>query len=180
MQESLRKQGRTSNLLLLLALVYEGLEDWTRAETLTKTLAGLTDQLDPRQREQVKGLQSRLARHAAGADASIKDLSLELDRLNAALQGKPGDAGLLGSRGEVLFRLQRYAAARQDLQDSLKKDGWNSTRLILLARACEALGDRDRAFNLAKAVAAKPDLLDATQKQQVRELLLRLRPAPAP
>ena len=64
---------------------------------------------------------------------------------------------------------------RQDLHDALKKQGWNNHWLILLGRTYEALSDRPRAMKLAKALASQPDKLDAEQKKQVKELLLRLR-----
>ena len=57
LQESLRKQGRTNNLLLVAALPEVDLGLWTRAETMSKTLAGLQGELTPARRERLAQLQ---------------------------------------------------------------------------------------------------------------------------
>ena len=81
----------------------------------------------------------------------------------------------LGLRGEVLFGLGRWADARTALAESIRGQGRNVKRLILLAEASEKLGDRARALAVAKSLAAQPAQLDDAQKKRVKELLLRLR-----
>ncbi len=60
LQESLRKQGRTNNLLILLAQTYEGLGDQTRALTVAKALASQPEKLDAKQKQVLKELLLRL------------------------------------------------------------------------------------------------------------------------
>ena len=182
LQDSLRKQGRTPNLLLLLAQTYEGLGDRTRALTLVRTLAAQPGQIDAKQERLMQELLARLAETPAGrsapaAAAAAPDARLEaaLARLETALRMKPGDAELLGLQGEILFRLGRHADARTALAESIRRQGRNEKRLILLAEASEKLGDRARALAVAKALAAQPDRLAAGQKKRVKDLLLRLR-----
>jgi hypothetical protein len=78
-------------------------------------------------------------------------------------------------RGEVLFALGRTADAPNRAGESLRGQGQNVKRLILLAEASEKLGDRARALAVAKSLAADPGQLDAGQKKRVKDLLLRLR-----
>ena len=182
LQESLRKQGRTPTLLLLLSQTYEGLGDRTRALTLIRTLAAQPGQMEDKQ---VKLMQTLLARLSAAPETppapaaepgtAAARLDEALARLDAALLQKPGDAELLGLRGEVLFRLGRPAEARTALAESLRGQGRNVKRLILLAEASEKLGDRARALAVAKSLAAQPAQLDEAQKKRIKELLLRLR-----
>ena len=178
LQESLRKQGRTANLLLLLTQTYEGLGDRTRALTLVRALAAQPGQMDAKQQALMETLLERLAAEAGpaapqpAADARLPDA---LARLDAALRQRPNDAELHGLRGEVLFALGRTADARTALAESLRGQGQNVKRLILLAEASEKLGDRARALAVAKSLAADPGQLDAGQKKRVKDLLLRLR-----
>lgn len=178
LQESLRKQGRTANLLLLLTQTYEGLGDRTRALTLVRALAAQPGQMDAKQQALMESLLERLAAEAGpaapqpAADARLPDA---LARLDAALRQRPNDAELHGLRGEVLFALGRTADARTALAESLRGQGQNVKRLILLAEASEKLGDRARALAVAKSLAADPGQLDAGQKKRVKDLLLRLR-----
>lgn len=178
LQDSLRKQGRTANLLLLLAQTYEGLGDRTRALTMVRTLAAQPGQMDDKQEELWRALRKRLsespAEKPAPSPAAVR-LEEGLARLDAALRKKPGDAELLGLRGEILYRLDRPAEARTALAEALRLQGRNAKLLILLAEASEKSGDRARALAVAKSLAAQPNLLDAGQKKRVKELLLRLR-----
>ena len=178
LQESLRKQGRTANLLLLLAQTYEGLGDRTRALTLVRALAAQPGQMDDKQKELMETLLERLSAAPAAPPskpAAEPRLREALARLDAALLKRPGDAELLGLRGEVLVELGRTAEARTALAESLRGQGRNVKRLILLAEASEKLGDRARALAVAKSLAAQPAQLDDAQKKRVKELLLRLR-----
>ena len=178
LQESLRKQGRTANLLLLLAQTYEGLGDRTRAQTMIRTLAAQPGQMDAKQKELMETLLKRLSAAPAApspkpaADARLREA---LARLDAALLKRPGDAELLGLRGEVLFGLGRWAEARSALAESIRGQGRSVKRLILLAEASEKLGDRARAMAVAKSLAAQPAQLDDAQRKRVKALLLRLR-----
>ena len=176
LQESLRKQGRNNNLLLLLAQTYEGLGDRTRALTLVKALAAQSEKLDEKQNKKLREIRLRLeASPAPAAAAAPPDGPKELARIDAALRNAPGNAELLGARGEIGVRLGRFEEAQRDLLAALKMQGRNVRWLILLAQAYEGSGARDRALKIAKALAAQPDRLDDAQKTQVRELLLRLR-----
>ena len=175
LQESLRKQGRNNNLLILLAQTYEGLGDRTRALTVAKALATQPDKLDDKQKKQVKELLLRLADRPAPAAPGGDDLQKALKQVDEALRQTPGRGDLLGARGEIYVKMGRFEEARRDLQESLKLQGRNNNWLILLARAYEGSGDRTRALAVAKALAAQPDRLDDPQKKQVKELLLRLR-----
>ena len=178
LQESLRKQGRTANLLLLLTQTYEGLGDRTRALTLVRTLAAQPGQMDDKQKELMETLLERLSAAPVAPPskpAAEPRLREALARLDAALLKRPGDAELLGLRGEVLVELGRTAEARTALAESLRGQGRNVKRLILLAEASEKLGDRARALAVAKSLAAQPAQLDDAQKKRVKELLLRLR-----
>lgn len=60
LQEALEKLGREENLLLLLALSYEGLGDRTRALTLGKALASRPDKLTAAQKKELVALLKRL------------------------------------------------------------------------------------------------------------------------
>jgi|GEM_PF-450936 predicted Zn-dependent protease len=178
LQESLRKQGRTPNLLLLLAQTYEGLGDRTRALTLVRALAAQPGQMDAQQAALMRTLMARLeTQEPAVPPAATAGARLDaaLAQLDAALLEKPTDAELIGLRGEILFRLGRHAEARSALAESLRRQGRNVKRLLLLAEASEKLGDRARALAVAKALAAQPAQLDADQKNRVKELLVRLR-----
>ena len=177
LQDSLRKQGRTPNLLLLLSQTYEGLGDRTRALTLVRTLAAQPGQMDDKQKELMRALQARLSEAPARSASSAAEASLDaaLERLEAALLRKPGDADLLGLRGEVLFRMGRHAEARTALAEALRAQGRNAKWLLLLAEASEKLGDRARALAVAESLAAQPAQLDEAQMKRVEELLVRLR-----
>lgn len=176
LQEALEKLGREENLLLLLALSYEGLGDRTRALTLANALESQPEKMSDKQRQQVRELLARLAASVPpGSSEPPADLRQDLDRINEALRRTPGNGELLGERGETHFRMGRFEEARQDLREALKIEGRNSRWLLRLAQSCEKLGDRERALAVAKALALHPEQLDAAQKQAVKDLLLRLR-----
>ena len=146
--------------------------------TRHSALAAQPGQMDAKQQALMETLLERLAAEAGpaapqpAADARLPDA---LARLDAALRQRPNDAELHGLRGEVLFALGRTADARTALAESLRGQGQNVKRLILLAEASEKLGDRARALAVAKSLAADPGQLDAGQKKRVKDLLLRLR-----
>ena len=176
LQEAVEKLGREEHLLILLALSYEGLGDRTRALTLARALESQPEKTTPKQKQQVRDLLARLeAMEPSVPSAPSADPAAELERLDAALRQTPGDGARLGERGGIYLQLGRFDDARRDLQEALKKQGRDVRLLILLARSYEGLGDRERARTVAKALARKPDLLDAAQKQDVKDLLLRLR-----
>lgn len=177
LQESLRKQGRTPNLLLLLTQTYEGLGDRTRALTFVRSLAAQPGPMDDKQKQLMQELLARLEAPPAAAKTSAAGPggTETLARLDAALQKKPGDPELLGLRGEVLFRQGRYAEAWTALAESVRTEGRNEKNWLLLAETSEKLGDRPRALALAKELARRPERLDAGQKKRLKELLLRLR-----
>ncbi len=179
LQESLRKQGRTDSLLLLLAEAYEGLGDRKRAMTVAKALLGKRDTLSRKQQIRLKDLQVRLEEPLTAAEPG-QDGQLALERVNTALQNRPGDGELLGQRGEIQFRLQQYEEARRDLSDSLRQQAGNFGRWILLAQTYERLGDSVPAAAIARKLAGKTDQLSAAQQQEVQDLLRRLPPGPVP
>ncbi|MGD9612982.1 MAG: tetratricopeptide repeat protein [Kiritimatiellia bacterium] len=175
LQDSLRKQGRTPNLLLLLAQTYEGLGDRTRALTLVRALAAQPGQMDAQQERLMRELLARLENEPTARPAADAPPDAELARVEMALRAKPGDAELLGRQGEILFRMGRHAEARSALAESIRQQGRNEKRLLLLAESSEKIGDRARALAIAKALAAQPERLDAGQKNRVKDLLLRVR-----
>ena len=112
------------------------------------------------------------------ADVLIRrggDLEEALDWVEEALRREPGNVSMLSTRAEVLLNLGRFTDARKDLQQALTIRGRNVSLLLMLARCYEGEGDRVHALAVAKALARRPDRLDAVQKQAVREMLLRLR-----
>jgi tetratricopeptide (TPR) repeat protein len=174
LQESLRKQGRTNNLLLLLALAYEGLGDWTRAETMSKTLAGLHAQLTPAQRERLAQLQERLDAHAAATAAKAGEYQSELTRLEAALRAQPDDAALRTARATILLQCARYDDARLDLEAAVRSQGETPELLFLLVQAWEGAGNPRRALAYVKRLASMAETLDDAQRDQLHELRLGL------
>ncbi len=176
LQESLRKRGRSSHLLLLLALSYEGLGDRTRAQTAVKALALQPDKLEPKEQQQLEALRARLAEQPEPVAPKTEiELRQELDRLDEALRKTPGQGELFAARGNIHFQMGHFEEARKDLQEALKKLGRDNNLLILLARTNEGLGARARALTIAKALAGQPDKLNDQQKLEVKDLILRLR-----
>jgi predicted Zn-dependent protease len=178
LQESLRKQGRTGTLLLLLAQTYEGLGDRTRSLTAAKALAAELDKLEPKQRVKAKEVIRRLEAAPPPTVAPAAPPRTAAGRIGPGRGGAAAPArrsALLGARGALLLELGRHAEARQDLSASLRQLGWNADRLLQLARACEGLGDKAGAAKIAGALAAQPERLTAAQKRQLAELRQRLR-----
>ena len=102
------------------------------------------------------------------------ELGEALEFANEALRRQPGNGVMLSTRGEILLKMGRFEEARLDLQASLTKRGRDNVLLLQLAQAYEGVGD-PRALTIAKALARHPEKLEASQKRQVKELLLRLR-----
>jgi len=104
-----------------------------------------------------------------------ENLEEALAFVNEALLRKPGFPGFLNTRGAIYIALGRFGEAQTDLQNSLKKQGPKKHILLMLAESYEQTGDRIRALKVAKALARDPDELTSDEKQQVRELIQRVR-----
>ena len=112
------------------------------------------------------------------ADVLIRqggDMREALSWIDEALRRQPGNVSMLSTRAEVLMNLGRFTDARMDLQQALTIHGPDVSMLLMLARCYEKEGDRVRAMKVAKALAMRPDQLDAEQKTTARDMLLRLR-----
>ena len=174
LQESLRKQGRTNHLLMLLALAYEGLGDWTRANTMSKTLAGLQAQLTPPQKERLAQLQDRLAAQASANAAKVAEWQTELTRLDDALRAAPDQADLRVARATILLQCARYDDARQDLDAAVRLQGESPALLFQLVQAWDGLGNPRRAMTYVKRLAGMMDGLDEAQRTHLQEIRLGL------
>ncbi|HAL92687.1 MAG TPA: hypothetical protein DCM68_06650 [Verrucomicrobia bacterium] len=103
------------------------------------------------------------------------DLPAALQLVDEAMKRKPGVAAFFSTRGAIHLKMGRFEEARDDFQEAMKKQGRSETLLLQLALSYEGMGDRARAFTLAKALALQPDKLDAGQKRELKEMLKRLR-----
>lgn len=103
------------------------------------------------------------------------DLPEALQLVDEALKRKPGTAAFFSTRGAIYLKMGRFGEARDDFQEAMKRQGRSENLLLQLVRSYEGMGDRARAFTMAKALALQPDRLDAGQKSELKEMLKRLR-----
>ena len=104
-----------------------------------------------------------------------RNLQEALELVNEAIRREGTQAVYLSTRAAIYLKLGRYDEARVDLQEGLKRRGRNTGLLLMLAQSYEGLGDRERALKVATVLAQQPGVLSPGEKQQVKELLLRLR-----